>query len=616
MPPTLPPRRALALEHTWDTTNVFSSDEAWEAEIAQVAAQLPELGRFQSRLGEGPATLADWFEASEALFRRVLRVHLYASMNYHVDTADQGAAANYSRANALYAKTVATASFAEPELLAMAPETLQGWLRDEPRLAHLAHYVDTLDRRRAHVRSAEVEELLGQVLDPFATAASIHGVLADADLSFCPAVATERPEDAQEVAQSTINVLLTDSDREIRRSAWESYADAHLAVKNTMATCLATGVKQRVFVARARRYSSALEAALAASHIPLSVFTTLIDTFRRNLPTWHRYWRLRRQALGYETLLASDIKAPLTTTKPVVLFPQAIEWIAQGMQPLGDEYVQTLRRGALEERWVDIYPNQGKRAGAFSSGNQGTHPFIFVSYSDDLFSLSTLAHELGHSLHSYYSWQTQPYIYSRYSLFVAEVASNFTQALVRSHLLQVNPDPEFQLGVIEEAMANFHRYFFVMPILACFEQEIHARVERGQPLTADTLNALMADLFREGYGGEVDMEADVDRVGSVWAQFSTHLYANFYVYQYATGISGAHALAEKVLAGAPGAAENYLAFLKAGGSRYPLDALKLAGVDLASPEPVEQTFAVLTGLVDRLEMLVAQRPPASAARPI
>jgi oligoendopeptidase F len=259
----------------------------------------------------------------------------------------------------------------------------------------------------------------------------------------------------------------------------------------------------------------------------------------------------------------------------------------------------------LEQRWVDIYPNQGKRMGAFSSGVQGTYPFILMSYNDDMFSVSTLAHELGHSMHSYYTRHTQPPVYAGYSLFAAEVASNFNQALVRAHLLNTNSDPDFQIAVIEEAMSNFHRYFFLMPTLARFELHIHEQVERGEALTADGMIGLMADLFREGYGDEVELDAE--RVGITWGQFATHMYANFYVYQYATGISGAHALADGVLAGKPGAVEQYLSFLKAGSSLYPLDALKLAGVDLTTPAPIEQTFGVLAQLVDRLEQAIGRK---------
>jgi len=299
-----------------------------------------------------------------------------------------------------------------------------------------------------------------------------------------------------------------------------------------------------------------------------------------------------------------------------VPYEQAVDWIAEGVKPFGEEYVQVLRKGALEERWVDVYPNKGKRMGAFSTGVPGTFPFIFMSYNDDIYSMSTLAHELGHSMHSYYTRKTQPFVYSSYGLFQAEVASNMNQALTRRHLLATNKDPEFQIAVIEEAMANFYRYFFIMPTLARFELEIHERVERGAALTADSLNDLMADLITEVYGSEVEMgEGDRDRVGSTWAQFHTHLYSNFYVFQYATGIAGANHLAEKVAAGDAGAVRNYLAFLKSGGSMYPLEGLKLAGVDMSSPEPVASAFAALAGMVDRLEELVRTRKHEVPTRP-
>ena len=369
-----------------------------------------------------------------------------------------------------------------------------------------------------------------------------------------------------------------------------------------MAACLATGVKQDVFMACARQYPSSLDAALDANHIPTSVFHRLIATFRANLPTWHRYWRLRRRALGYDTLHVYDIKVPLAATAMPVPYATAIDWISAGMKPLGDEYVGTMRDGLNEQRWVDIYPNKGKRMGAFSTGAQGTHPFILMSYSDDLLSMSTLAHELGHSMHSYYTWQTQPFVYTDYGIFVAEVASNFNQALVRDYLLRSNADRDFQIGVLEEAMSNFHRYFFIMPTLARFELEIHERVERGEGLTADGMIALMTDLFREGYGDEVAIDAA--RIGSTWCQFSTHLYANFYVYQYATGISAAHALAEQVLNNAPGAVGRYLGFLNSGSSKYPIDVLREAGVDMTSSAPVEAAFGVLARYVDQLEQLL------------
>jgi oligoendopeptidase F len=340
------------------------------------------------------------------------------------------------------------------------------------------------------------------------------------------------------------------------------------------------------------------------------VFHNIIQAFRDNVGTWHRYWRLRRNALGLETLKAYDTRAPLQDFRLDVPYEQAVDWVAAGVAPLGDEYVRILRKGTLEQRWVDVYPNKGKRMGAFSTGVPDTRPFIFMSYNDDIFAMSTLAHELGHSMHSYYARSTQPFVYSNYGLFQAEVASNMHQALTRQYLLDTQYDPEFQVAVLEEAMANFYRYFFTMPTLARLELELHQRVERGIPITAAYLTDLMADLMSEVYGDEVDISgADRARAGSTWAQFHTHLYSNFYVYQYATGIAGAHHLANRVAAGDKGAAEAYVAFLKSGGSRYPLDGLRLAGVDMSSKEPVQSAFEALSETVTRLEELVAVRTP-------
>jgi oligoendopeptidase F len=604
LPTSLPLRCQLPPATTWNLADIFPSDEAWAAELKQVTARLAEAERYRGRLGESPARLLEWFDWSGSVRQAVNRVTGYAHLQHDEDTTRQDAAARNAQGEALRAQLVAALAFARPELLALDPARLRQWLADEPRLAGYAHYLDDLESQRPHVRSAEVEELLGQVAGAFRSAEGLHGILANADLKFAPA----RPADGSEpleVAQGTYSTSLVYSpDREVRRTAWESYADAHLAVKNTLAACLSTGVRHNVLLAQARGYPSSLEAALAPHHIPPAVFHNLIDTFKQHLPTWRRYWRLRRQVLGYDRLHVYDARAPLTDRMPVVPYPQAVEWIVAGLRPLGEDYGQLLRRGALEERWVDVYPNQGKRSGAYSSGQTGVHPYILMSYADNLFSVSTLAHELGHALHSYHTHQHQPPVYDSYSLFVAETASNFHQAMVRAHLLQTQTDRDFQIALIEEGMNNFHRYFFIMPTLARFELEIHQRVERGEALTAESLNRLMADLFREGYGDEVEL--DDERVGSTWMQFSTHLYSNFYVYQYATGISGAHALAAGVLAGQPGAAENYLAFLKAGNSLYPLDALKLAGVDMSTPEPVEQTFGILAGLVERLEQLLTQ----------
>jgi len=339
------------------------------------------------------------------------------------------------------------------------------------------------------------------------------------------------------------------------------------------------------------------------------VYYNVLHAFRENVGTWHRYWRVRRQALGLDVLKPYDTRAEINASRLEVPYRQAVDWIAEGVSPLGDEYVRILRQGALEDRWVDVYPNRGKRMGAFSSGVMDTRPFIFMSYNDDIYSMSTLAHELGHSMHSYYTRHTQPYVYSSYGLFQAETASNMHQALTRRHLLATKTAASFQIAVIEEAMSNFYRYFFIMPSLARLELEAHERAERGGAVTADYLNNLMADLMCEVYGSEVEVgPLDRERIGSTWAQFHTHLYSNFYVYQYATGIAAADHLSGPVAAGDPKAVSNYLAFLKSGGSMFPLDGLRMAGVDMASPEPVEAAFATMAGMVTRLEELVSAAP--------
>jgi oligoendopeptidase F len=595
---TTPPRSAVPVERTWNTESVFPTVAAWEAEIEAIAAAASELGRFAGRLAEGPQVALEALRARDDLFVRVGRAYSYAIIDYAVDTANQDAVARYGRGESVRGQVAAATAFVEPELLALGREQLLEWSQADPALAAYSHYFDDLFRRGEHVRSSEVEELLGLLADAESGPYAAYSALTDSDLVFAPA--TSASGEPVEVTQGSIHGLLASPDRELRRTSWESYADGYREVRNTLTATYATAIKHDVFSARARRHKSTRAAALHSSNVPPDVFDGLLATFERHLPTWHRYWGVRAKLLGLDALQPYDLWAPLGTDAATLEYEQCVEWICESLAPLGDEYVETVRRGSLEERWVDALPNQGKMSGAFSAGSQGTHPFIVMSFDGTAVSLGTLAHELGHSMHSYLTWKTQPPVYSRYSLFVAEVASNFHQVLLRAHLLDVIEDRELQLAVLDEAMANFHRYFFVMPTLARFERDVHELVEQGQGLTADLLDERMADLFSEAFGP--DFTFDRERVAITWAQFG-HLYAPFYVYQYATGISGAHALARGVLDGHEGAAERYLDFLRAGSSEYPLDILRHAGVDLASPEPVEETFAVLALLVDRLEAL-------------
>ena len=598
----LPRHGEIPAQYTWNAPRVFASKAAWEQEFARVNAGLTSAAQYHGHLADGAALLLEALNARAEWLRRVQVLIVYAEMSRAVDSGDQEATAMASRARSLLAQVLAAGAFVDPELLMLGQARLREWQQAEPRLGIYEHYFDDLFRKQAHVRSAEVEELLGMLADPFSGAGNTEFMLANADFQFKQARSSMGEE--YPVSQSAYLGYLADSDREVRRTAWESMTDEYLAHKHTLAGSLVASIKQNVFQMRARRHTSTLAAALFENHIPTEVFHNLIDIFRKNIPTWHRYWTLRRKALGVDRLRYYDLWAPLAAQRPKGSYEQAVEWICAGLAPLGDEYVRVMRQDCLADRWVDVYPNQGKSAGAFSTGVKGTSPFIKLSFQDDLQSMSTLAHELGHSMHSYLTWQNQPTVDGDYSNFVAEVASNFHQAMVRAHLLQSNSDPQFQLALLEEAFSNFLRYFFIMPTLARFELEMHQRIERGEGLTADLMLQRMAELYAEGFGDQ--MEIDPNRHGIVWAMFG-HLYSDYYVYQYATGISAANALARRVLTGVPQAAEDYLNFLKAGGSVYPLDALKSAGVDLTKPELVEAGFEVLSGIADRLEQIVEKQ---------
>ncbi|MSO96535.1 MAG: oligoendopeptidase F [Thermoleophilia bacterium] len=591
-------RDAIPADRRWGAESVFSTTADWEAELEAVRASLPAVTAFRGRVGESAALLVEALHAIDAVARRVGQIVTYADLGYSVETSDARAVARYARARSLVAEVDAATAFIDPEVLALDRGLLASWAVTEPALVPYEHHLDDLFRREAHTRSVEVEEVLGLASDAFSGPYSIYSALVDSDLCFTPAIGEDG--DFLEVTQGTIDAILSQPDRSLRRSGWESYADGYLGVRHVLAATLATTVKQTVFSSRVRRHTSPLSAALSVSNIPIEVLDNLIAIFEANLPTWHRYWRLRRDALGVERLAPYDVAAPLGLTSPVFSYEQCVEWVCDSLAPLGTSYVETVRRGCLEERWVDVYPTVGKMGNAFSAGAPGTAPFIMMNFDGTAVSLGTLAHELGHSMHSYLTWQSQPQVSTYYSTFVAEVASNFHQALLRAHMLETVADPVIEVAVLDEAMANFHRYFFVMPTLARLEREIHDRVASGEGLTAELLGERTADLFAEGFGP--DVEIDRERLGITWAQFG-HLYEPFYVFQYATGISAAHALAGGVLAGEKGAVESYLAFLSTGDSLYSLDALRLAGVDLTSPAPVEDAFAVLSSLVDRIEQL-------------
>jgi oligoendopeptidase F len=596
---SIPSRSEVPVEKTWNLDSIFPSVTSWESAINKIETDLPSLSKFQGKLGGNPETLVEYLQKAEEMSILALKVMVYSGLNQSTDMANNDAAARANQGRSMMAKLETARSFEEPEFMSIGLNKLKTWTEENPGLAKYKHYFCNLERQEKHVRSAEVEEILAMVTEPLPYATPMaYAALINTELPFEPAIGSDGTK--IEISQSNIGSYITHPDREVRRTAYENYADTYLQFKNTIAGTMIQGLQKDVFRSRARKYNSSLDASLSPNNIPLDVFHNLINVFKQKLPIWHKYWGIRRKILGYRTFGVYDIKAPLTKTKIDIPFDQAVDWICEGMAPLGEDYVAILRKGCLEDHWVDYAINQGKRQGAFSWGVFGTQPFIMMSYADDVFSLSTLAHELGHSMHSYYTRHHQPFVYGDYSLLVAEVASNFNQAMVRDHLFKTQTDPAFQLALIEEAMSNFHRYFFIMPTLARWELDLHERAERSGPINAKILTDRCTELFIEGYGEEVTY--DHDRIGITWAQFG-HMYMNFYVYQYATGISGANALVDRVISEGAKASDDYLNFLKAGSSVYPLDALKTAGVDLTNPEPVEKAFGVLADIVDRLEKL-------------
>ena len=596
---SIPKRSEVAKEQTWNAELVFATRDEWHEELAKVGESTKVLSGFAGSLSSAPSRLAEWLEFHQSISRRVEKLVFYAYMASAVDSGDTDAVAMVGQAQTLAAELAAKSAFAEPELLGMDENVLKSWVESDESLAIYKHYLEDIHRLKPHYRSGEVEEVLGLVSDPFGAVYQTFQMLSSNDLTVAEAIGSDGS--THDVTQSNIESIKGHADREVRRTGMNNYADAYLALRHTFASNYIAASKQAQTIANIRGYESVLEQKLSPPNLPLSVFHTLIDAFQKNLSVWHRYWDVKRRVLKLDVMRPYDIWAPLTDKLPKFDYKNAIGTIANGMSPLGDAYAATLRQGCLENRWVDYAQNQGKSQGAFSYGTYDTHPCILTSFDGSITELSTLAHELGHSMHSYLSSKSQPYVYSDYSIFVAEVASNFNQAMVRESLFESNDDPDFQLAVIQEAMDNIHRYFFIMPTLARFEYGVFEKLKAGDPINADVLQEMMQSLYAEGYGDA--LEDDAERTSITWATF-VHLYEPFYTFQYATGISAAHALCNRILAGAEGAADAYLRFLSLGSSVYPLDALKIAGVDMTNVAPIEAGFKALERLVDRLENLV------------
>jgi oligoendopeptidase F len=603
MSTSLPKRSELSQEKTWDLNSIYSSQDEWHKHLVKLGQAPAKLKAFAGKLSESGHTLLKALQTRDTLFLAAERLYVYASLNQSTEADNPTFQAMLGQASSAVAQIRSAAAYIEPELLKLKPTQLEALILEEAGLEAYHHDFKRLWLRKPHVRSSEVEAVMAQLSDPLQSLYMAADAATSGDVRFEP---VRQQGQTLPVSHATIGGLLANPERKVRQQAWENYADGHLAHKNTLANTLQGYMKAYAVQAKIRGYASSLEMSLTDNHIPAKVYHSLLETFEAHLPLWHRYWRILKRAMKVKRLHSYDVptydQPGVFVKSPQISYSQATQMVCQGMEPLGPKYVDIMRRGLVQERWVDWGLNQGKVPGAYSSGVKGTHPFIFMSFDGTIGSVSTLAHELGHSMHSYYTNQHQPYVYTDYSMFVAEVASNFNQALTRGSLLRQATDPNFKLAILQEAFGNFHRYLFVMPTMARFELECYQTLEQGGALTAQSLIERMTAHFAQGYGGEV--EIDPERLGASWMMFG-HLYSPFYVYQYATGIAAANALAQTVLDESQRAAKRYIRFLKSGSSVFPLDALKIAGIDMEQPGPVVQGFKVLEGYVDELEKLIA-----------
>ncbi|MFC6733784.1 MULTISPECIES: oligoendopeptidase F [unclassified Haladaptatus] len=592
---SVPERSEISAEHKWDLDSLYASVDEWETAYEEAESQIEDLEEYEGQVTDDAETLLSILQLEEAVMRRVSNVASYARMRRDEDTRDQDAQALLGKAQTLVSKASSASSYIEPELQQSTRDQLQAFVETEPELATYEHYFDEVLRMKPHTRSAEVENLLAELGEVTGASGEIYNMLTNADLTF-PSV----DHDGEEVTitQSNFTKLQQEQDRDLRRKVYETFYGEWETIRNAVGSSYKNSVKADVKLSRARNYDSAREAALDSANIPVDVYDNLLSVVRDNLDLLHQHAELKRDSLGVDDLQMWDIYMPMVNSEsPEIPYEDAREYIVEAVAPLGEDYQNRLARG-LDSRWVDVYENKGKQSGAYSGGTYDSQPFILMNYQDDLSSLFTLAHELGHSLHSEYTSDTQPYVYSGYEIFVAEVASTVNESLLTHHLLETVEDENLRRHILNEYLERFRSTLYRQTMFADFEHQTHQLVENGEPLTPDRLDGLYRDLKKEFYEPAV---VD-DHIAREWMRIP-HFYRAFYVYQYSTGISAAVALTEGILERGEPAANDYIEFLRGGSSTYPLELLRGAGVDMASPEPVESALSVYGQYLDEFAQL-------------
>jgi len=598
-------RAKIDPKYTWNLEEIYPNEAAWRAAKDKVSGELPGLRGFQGKLGSSPAALADALELQSRLDKEISRLYVYAGMLADQDTRVSTHQGMQQEMQQLYANFAAQGAYIEPEILRLGGAAERA-LASEPRLKNYTFYLRDVIRRAPHTLSDAEEKILADAGPLAGSASNIYGILANADFPY-PTI-TLSDGRAIKVDQAGYGELRTLPNRDDRRAAMQAFFTALGGFGRTFGTTMNANVQKLNFFAKSRKYASDLEVALDGPNIPTSVYTRLIDGVNKNLPTFHRYLRLRKRMMKLpDALHYYDLYAPLVADVNLRYTPEEAEQhVLASVAPLGGDYANVVKR-AFSSRWIDFYPTEGKRSGAYSNGGAyDVHPYMLLNYLGQYNDMSTLAHELGHTMHSYYSNSKQPYPTAGYQTFVAEVASTFNEALLLDHMLKQIKDETTRLSLLGNYLENAKSTVFRQTQFAEFELRMHQAAEKGQPITGDALAKLYMDITRRYYGHDAGVCIVDDYIAHEWS-YIPHFYRDFYVFQYATSFTAAEALSAKVLAGDQSATSRYLTFLSSGGSKYPIELLKDAGVDMTTDEPLNLTVRKMNQVMDEMEQLLTKK---------
>ena len=590
-------RNEIDEKDTWDLSTIFETDQKWEEELALLTEDTKQAASLEGHLLDSAESLLNITERYLDLSRRLEKLYVYAHMKNDQDTRVAKYQEYYAKAMTLYSQLDQVFSFYEPEFMAITEEQYQNFLAEEPRLQPYKHFFDKLLQNKDHVLSQREEELLAGAGEIFGAASETFAILDNADIVF-PFVKDEDGNEVQ-LSHGVYMRLVESKNREVRRGAYEALYATYEQYQHTYAKTLQTNVKVQNYRAKVRNYKSAREAALAANFVPESVYDNLVSAVRKHLPLLHRYLALRSKILGIPDLKMYDVYTPLSSVEYSFTYEEALKKAEEALAVLGEDYLSRVKR-AFSERWIDVYENQGKRSGAYSGGSYDTNAFMLLNWQDNLNNLFTLVHETGHSMHSSYTRETQPYVYGDYSIFLAEIASTTNENILTEKLLQEVQDDATRFAILNNFLDGFRGTVFRQTQFAEFEHAIHQADQNGEVLTSEFLNNLYADLNQEYYGLSKE---DNPQIQYEWARIP-HFYYNYYVYQYSTGFAAASALAEKIVHGSQEDRDRYIDYLKAGKSDYPLNIMRKAGVDMEKEDYLNDAFAVFERRLDEFEALV------------